>query len=405
MKAFGHHLSRYNKKQSHYQFTKGGIIANGTWQGTYNMASRSNLDFGTLQRVEKNHIRIETLKAACDVVSQAIEKLSHFHQRNNCSYGYHGSIDGSKHVTKRETIQARYSKKYFGLVKGVVSLNMVVNEVPVNSDIIGANEYEGHYLYDLYHGNNSGVDPSILSTDTAGSNQVNFAVMDNIDVVYAPAYRSVFDRAKTLCGFRSDSTYDNFLIRPNELVPKQLIIDHESELKRIFASLYLNDTAQHIIVQKICCRERQTQLKKALWAYNNIFFSIHLLKYIDDKNYKQIIRKALNRGEGYNRMFNSIINVGGKKIRGLSESETKIWDHCTRLITLIIIYYNSYVLSKVIDERLEQGDQRGAKILSEVSPMATRHINLSGIYHYSDDEAINVAQVIENVNRLLDELL
>jgi hypothetical protein len=96
------------------------------------MAARSNLYFESLQRTSNARLRVKTIKNACDILIQAIEEQGHFKLRNTCSDGYHGSIDGSKHLTKKETIKARYSSKYFGFMKGVVSMNMVINEVPVN---------------------------------------------------------------------------------------------------------------------------------------------------------------------------------------------------------------------------------------------------------------------------------
>jgi len=159
-------------------------------------------------------------------------------------------------------------------------------------------------------------------------------------------------------------------------------------------------------VQKLCCRERQTNLKKSLWAYNDILFSLHLLHYIDDKEYKQIIRKSLNRGEAYNRLFNSVVSVGNKKIRGLNEEETKVWDHCTRLLTLIMIYYNSHILSQVINDRIARGDHHSAKLLAKASPMASRHINLSGNYHYSEEGiGLDLSEVVQKLNRILDDML
>ena len=40
--------------------------------------------------------------------------------------------------TRRETINARHSPKYFGLKKGIVSYTLVANHIPVNARIIGA---------------------------------------------------------------------------------------------------------------------------------------------------------------------------------------------------------------------------------------------------------------------------
>ncbi|MGD9186675.1 MAG: Tn3 family transposase [Desulfobacteraceae bacterium] len=49
------------------------------------------------------------------------------------------------------TFNARHSPKYFGLKKGVVSYTMVANHVPVNAKIIGANEHESHFVFDIIH--------------------------------------------------------------------------------------------------------------------------------------------------------------------------------------------------------------------------------------------------------------
>ena len=400
---FEHKLQRYIKKKDHYQWTKACIIANATRQGIYNMARASNLNYEQLRQTELDRLRIETLKAACDKISQSIEKLELFHRRNIYTNGYYASIDGSKHITRRDTLKSRYSKKYFGLEKGIVSLNMVVNEVPVNCEIISANEYEGHYLYDLYHSNTSGLDPSIISTDTAGSNLVNFSLLDTIDVTYAPAYKSMFDRARGLCGFSPLDSYSDMIIKPNKVVERELILQQEDEIKKIFSALYLNETSQHIVVKKICCRERQTLIKKALWAYNDVFFSLYFLKYVDSSSLKRMVRKSLNRGELYNKLFNTVSSIGGKKFRGLTELELQVWDHCTRLITLVILYYNFYLLSFSLRRREMCNDDKAIKKLCDISPAATQHINLSGEYHYSPQlKPLNIAGLIEEIDGFLD---
>ena len=67
---------------------------------------------------------------------------------------------------------------------------------------------------------------------------------------------------------------------------------------------------------------------------------------------------------------------------------------------------HSYMLSQVVDERLAKGDQRGAKLLAKVSPMASRHINLSGNYHYSDeDTGPDLNEILQTLNWILDEIL
>jgi TnpA family transposase len=53
----------------------------------------------------------------------------------------------------------------------------VANHVPLNARIIGANEHESHYVFDLLYNNTTDIQPSIHSTDTHGTNEVNFAIL------------------------------------------------------------------------------------------------------------------------------------------------------------------------------------------------------------------------------------
>ncbi len=91
----------------------------------------------------ENYIRLETLRAANDQVSNALAAVPIFRQ-DDLDGSLHSSSDGQKFETRLSTINARHSPKYFGLKKGVVAYTMVANHVPVNAQIIGANEHESH---------------------------------------------------------------------------------------------------------------------------------------------------------------------------------------------------------------------------------------------------------------------
>lgn len=82
----------------------------------------------------------------------------------------HASADGQKFEAKRETFKTRYSSKYFGTQKGVSAMSMIANHTAINARVIGANEHESHYIFDLLYSNTSEIQPDVLSTDTHGVN-------------------------------------------------------------------------------------------------------------------------------------------------------------------------------------------------------------------------------------------
>jgi TnpA family transposase len=197
------------------------------------------------------------------------------------------------------------------------------------------------------------------------------------------------------------------LVKPEKVLKKQNIINEWPDIQKILAAMLVKETTQSVVVKKLCSHKNQSKLKKALWEYNNIHFSIYMLHFIDDPVLRRGVRIALNRGEGYHKLYNGIAKVGGKKFRGMSELEIEIWHQCTRLLTLIIVYYNMYILSQLIEKKLQEGDEKAAALIEKVSPLALRHLNLGGIYHYKDNDgqSINMDAIISAVNEALEEMM
>ncbi|NMU82731.1 Tn3 family transposase, partial [Vibrio parahaemolyticus] len=72
--------------------------------------------------------------------------------------------------------------------KGITAMTLVANHSALNARIIGSNEHESHYIYDLLQSNSSEIKPDVLSTDTHGVNHVNFALLDLCGYSFAPRY-------------------------------------------------------------------------------------------------------------------------------------------------------------------------------------------------------------------------
>src|SRR3990167_8465072 len=242
-----------------------------------------------LQTTEKNHIRLETIRNAAEIIVDYLAALPIF-TAYNLNDQQHGSIDGKKKKTKRQILKSRHSPKYFGLDIGVVIMTMNLNNIPFVTNIIGANEHEGHFTY------------SMLKEKWP------------------------------------------------DLVP-------------ILVSLLSHETKQHIIVSKLSSHEYKSDVKEALWELNNILKSIHILKYIDDPEYRRNIRTALNRGEGYHQLLDKITGIGSGDFRGMSELEVEIWNECTRLIALIIIAYNMCMLSELYEIKVSEVDAAAIEFL------------------------------------------
>jgi TnpA family transposase len=393
------------KSSSDYLGNKAVVLANATMQGKYEFSKRSNLKYQRLQTAEQNSVRLETLRNAADIIIDSMVNLPIF-DIYHLEGKKHGSGDGTKRKTRRRILKARHSPKYFGLDIGVVIMTMILGHIPFATNIIGANEHESHYIYPMLRRNNSSIDPDIISTDTAGTNNVNDFLFYLIDKIHAPCYRSIGDKADTICGFKSPSKYKDLLINPSRTVNKKLIKKQWKKLVPILASLLTHETSQENIIKKLSSHEYKSEVKDALWELNHILKSIHILKYIDDPNYRRSIRKALNRGEAYHQLIKKIAAVGGGDFRGMSDLEIEIWNECNRLIALIIIYYNMHLLSKLYENALAKGDKAALNFLKHISPVASQHINISGLYEFSEGIAdVNVDNVVDKLSKILQEAM
>jgi TnpA family transposase len=351
--------------------------------GIGRMGNISDIRFNTLSGISDNYLRLETLHAANDVLSDAIAALPIF-RLYDIGDTVHSSSDGQKFETRVHTINARHSSKYFGLSKGVVAYTLVANHVPLNAQVIGAQEHESHYVFDLLVNNTTTVQPTVHSTDTHGTNHVNFALLHVFGYQFAPRYKDIYDKVRTgLYGFKHPNHYDdNLLLKPIRKAQKSLVISEWDNMVRIFLSLALKTTTQSIIVSKLSSYARKNRTKRALWEFDNILRSLYLLYYIDSLTLRRNVQRAIGRGEAYNQLRRAVSFANFGALRFRTEGDQQIWGECSRLLTNCIIYYNAVILSRLLETKLSNVDEPQAQRLARVSPIAWRHVNFQGRYNF-----------------------
>lgn len=382
LSAFTHVLDRYVKHEADPREIFACIVAMGTNMGLSKMAEVSGLSAPAMAGTSRNYLRLETLRAANDAISNATSQLPAFHLYD-IQDTLHSSSDGQRMETQINTLNARYSPKYFGLQKGVSAYTLVANHVPINAKIIGTHEHESHYVFDLLHNNTSDIKPERHSTDTHGTNQVNFWILHAFGYYFAPRYRDLHKKMETLVGSKNPAEYGDWLIKPPRKTNDELIEREWPNIQRIMASLAQKDVTQATIVRKLSSYSRQNQTKKALWELENICRTLYILEFIDDVGLRQCVQKALNRGEAYHRLRRAVAFVNGGKFRVKTEEEQQIWNECSRLITNAVIYYNTVLLSRVYEQKQAVGDQNALTQLQGISPVAWQHINMYGSFEFS----------------------
>jgi TnpA family transposase len=382
LSAFTHVLGRYVKQDADSRHVLACVVAMGTNMGLWKMAEVSGLSYSALVTTARNFLRAETLHTGNDEIANATAKLSMFDQYDIGDLK-HSSSDGQRIETQIHTINARHGSKYFGLNKGVSACTLVTNHVPCNARIIGTHEHESHFVFDILYNNTTDIRPERHSTDTHGTNQVNFFLLFFAGYQFAPRYRDLHKKMASLVGFQHPNHYAHYLIKPARKTFDALIVKEWPNIQRILASLVQKDVTQATVVRKLSSYARQNQTKKGLWELDNVLRSIYILDFIDDSGLRQSVQKALNRGEAYHRMRRAISYVNSGKFRVKTEAEQQIWNECSRLIANAIIYYNTLLLSRVYEQKLAAGDLEAVKVLKRTSPVAWRNVNLIGNFDFT----------------------
>lgn len=386
MDAFEHALGRYRHHVRDDRVLRACLIAWGTNLGLSRMGESSDITTQTLVRTSENYLRLETVRAANTRIINAMAAMPLF--RHYDSDGViHSSSDGQKFEVDHPTVKAQHSPKYFGLGKGVVAATLVANHVPVHAELISAHDHESQWVFDLLYNNPTDIHPHVHSTDTHGTNQVNFALLTVFGYTFAPRYATIQEKMRTaLYGFQHPHAYGrDALFRPVRKLNTALIIEQWDELQRIFGSLARKTTTQSVLIRKLSSTKRRSRVLQALWEYDHIHRSAYLLEFIDSPKLRQNVQRALNRGEQYHQLKRALTHANAGKLRYVTDEEQELWNECSRLLVNAILYYNMILLSEAVARREQRGDTTGAEHLKMVSPMAWTHVNFYGRYSFSEE--------------------
>ncbi len=387
LRCFTHVLGSQSRSRAHEYDLLAILVGNATNQGIYGMAQISDRTYDQLSAVQANYLRMETLDVANDAINNATARLAIFKHYNIQEDVIHASADGQKFEARRETFKTRYSSKYFGTQKGVSAMTLIANHAAINARVIGANEHESHYIFDLLMSNSSEIIPDVLSTDTHGVNHVNFALLDLFGYQFAPRYAQVGKVINELFDVKEGKD-KKILLRLKKPINFHRIAQHWDTIQRIAVSLKQRKTTQATLVRKLSGYKRNHPLLEALTEYNRWVKANYLLRYIDDVSLRKFVQRALNRGEAYHQLRRAVSSVNGDQFRGSSDEEIVLWNECARLVTNAIIYFNSSILSQLLTSFEYQGDATRLEIVKQASPVAWNNINLKGTYLFELSEKL-----------------
>ena len=372
--------------------------------GETKMADMSDLSFNLLRSTREDFIRVDTLCGVNDIVGNYINSLPIFKSWNLMDEKLLADADGQKFATSNNTIQSRYSKKYLGKGRGISLYTLIANFVAVNAKNIGLNEYEGHSLYDMIYGNKTDIDIDMVTGDNHSLNQLNFIALDSIDVEYVPSIKNVRAAADDLYSIKSPDYYSG-VIRPKGKINIDRIKSQKRGILRVLLSLIMQENTQSNIIRKLNSHARYARLRAALFEYNKILKSTHVLNLVDNMQLRKAIRTARNRTEAYHQLQSLIRKIYNGIFKGKKIVDNRISAHSARLIANCIIAYNSTILNNVYVKMLRDGASDAVvNKFTRISPIAWTHILFAGRYSFKKSKGdIDIAAMAKELERYLKQ--
>ena len=391
---------RYAKQVANEDSLTAVIVAQAMNHGNLLMSRTSDIPYHVLEATCQQYLRLQTLLAANDRISNAIAGLPIFAHYSFDLATLYGAVDGQKFGVERPTAKAHHSREYFGRGKGVVAYSLLCNHVPLNGYLIGAHECEAHHVFDIWYRNTSEIVPDAITGDMHSVNKANFAILHWFGPRYALRFTNLDDQLTELACADDPALYENCLIRPAGQIDLQAITYEKANMDRIVAMLGLKEITQGTLIRKLCTYGDANPTRRAIFEYDKLVRSLYTLWYLRGPTLQRHVHRSQNRIESYHQLRAAIAQVGGKKeLTGRTDIEIEISNQCARLVANAIVYYNSAILSRLLEKYAANGNEKALALVTSTSPVAWRHVHLNGRCGFRDGgSAIDLDTIIRGLD-------
>lgn len=157
---------------------------------------------------------------------------------------------------------------------------------------------------------------------------------------------------------------------------------------RVAGSLKLGTVSALEIMQILQRGKKPSTLAKALQELGRIAKTLYLLNYVDDEDYRRRILTQLNRGEGRHRLARAVFYGRKGEIRQPYREGQEDQLSALGLVVNVIVLWNTLYMDSAVNFLQGTQVEVNAEDIARLSPLAFRHINMLGRYHFELSDAI-----------------
>lgn len=355
------------------------LIAIGCNIGPQRMAVASGLNLHNISFVADWYLTEEALKAASvDLVNFAtrLPMSRVYGQGNTCS------ADGMRFYVPVNILAADYSHVLHG--RGVTLFAHTSDTgLRLHQQPIPCRLREAAFSLDGLLEHDTELNPTVCYTDTHGYTEVIMAAGDLLGFVLAPRIKDIKDQ--TLYKMDREQSFPNLDPILTGTIKPHLVRQAWDETVRVVASIQDRIVSASLILHRLGSYARQNSVHQALAEIGRVHKTIHILKTLDDEEYRRRMGRELNKGEASHALSRFLCFGKEGHLRGREFGDQLHTFSCLSVLHNAVVAWNTLHIGHVVEELRTEGHVLDEPTLALTTPLFHKHVNPYGRYHFDVD--------------------
>ena len=173
-------------------------------------------------------------------------------------------------------------------------------------------------------------------------------------------------------------------------IKTHLIRQAWDETIRVIASIHERIVSASLILQRLGSYARQNSIHRALAEIGRVYKTIHILKTVDDEEYRRRMGRELNKGEASHDLSRFLCFGKEGVLRGREFGDQLHTFSCLSVLHNAVVAWNTLEIGSIIDQLRAEGHTIDEETLSQTTPLYRKHLNPFGRYHFDVGRMRNV---------------
>ena len=130
---------------------------------------------------------------------------------------------------------------------------------------------------------------------------------------------------------------------------------------------------------------RQNRIHQALAEIGRVHKTLHLLRTLDDQDYRRRMGRELNKGEASHELSQFLYFGKEGALRGQEFGDQVHSFSCLSVLHNAVVAWNIVEIESIVHQLRTEGRRCEDELLSLTTPLLRRHINPFGRYHFDLD--------------------